>query len=59
VYVELFGNTAPTEDEGDSNAAGIGLEYDVALGEHTNPLLAMSVDTDERVTAKIGVEWNW
>ena len=59
MYAECFGNTPPSDDEDGSNAAGIGVEYDVALSERANPFITLGVDTDELITARAGVEWNW
>lgn len=59
LFVEIFGNTAPTRDQKASNAVGAGFEYDIALTKYADPFISVEFDTDELFTAKIGVEWNW
>ena len=59
VFVEIFGNSEPTKDEDSSNAVGVGLEYDIELTDYANPFIEVGVDTDDLVSAKVGVEWNW
>ncbi len=58
-YVELFGNTKPTEDEASSFAAGFGLEYDFELTDLTSFIVEAGIDTDKLITGKIGFEWTF
>jgi hypothetical protein len=59
VYAEVFGETAPSDDEGGSNAAGVGIEYDVAVSEYANPFITLGIDTDGLKSVRAGMEWTW
>lgn len=59
VFAEAFGNSAPIDGESRTDAALVGLEVDVALGETAAPYFSLEVDTEEVITARFGVEWTF
>jgi hypothetical protein len=58
-YVELFGNTKPTDEESATNAAKFGLEQDIPVNELITPYVSAEIDTESLFTGRLGVEWEW
>ena len=58
-FAEVFGNTSPADGEDGSSAVLAGVEYDIEINKHVNPFISVEVDTDELITAKVGLEYTW
>jgi hypothetical protein len=58
-YVEVFGNSAPTEEESRTDAALVGVEMDVFASDEVAPYVSLELDTEETASARAGIEWTW
>ena len=58
-YVELFGNSAPTEEESRTDAALLGVEMDVFASDKVAPYVSFEMDTEESAATLAGIEWKW
>ncbi|MGH2571576.1 MAG: transporter [bacterium] len=59
VYVEAFGNSAPTDLESRTDAALVGAEFDILDSDTMTPYLSVEYDTEEVGVARAGVEFVW
>jgi hypothetical protein len=59
VYAEVFGNSAPTEEESRTDAVLVGVEMDVFATDEVAPYISLELDTEEAGSARAGIEWSW
>ena len=59
VYVEIFGNSAPSALESRTDAATLGVELDFSRSDAFAPYLSLEIDTEKVAVVRAGIEWVW